>query len=159
MENTNKMTEQRENLKKTSKTVKELMEAGKIKATNLNDALLESYNVKKKNHVWLTLEQWQTAGYSVRRGETAQMIWGKKIDKTIEAGEAFFYFPILFVFSNSQVDRTVKNFNSESVKSETVPETIPPVSKPATGEDLPFYPIICISYLLILNLYREMEIN
>jgi hypothetical protein len=138
MENTNKMTERKENLKKTSKTVKELMEAGKIKATNLNDALLESYNGKKKNQVWLTLELWQTAGYSVRKSETAQMIWGKKVDKTNETGEAFCYFPILFVFSNSQVDRTMKNFNSEAVKAETLPETNPPVSEPETGDDLPF---------------------
>ena len=86
----------------------------------------------------MTLEQWQTAGYSIRKGETAQMIWGKKVDKTNDANEAYSYFPILFVFSNSQVDRTVKNFNSESVKSETVPETIPPVSEPVAGDDLPF---------------------
>ena len=56
-----------------------------------------------------------------------------------EAGEAFSYFPILFVFSNSQVDRTVKNFNSATVKSETVPLTEPDtVFGPVTGEDLPF---------------------
>jgi len=135
---TNKISERKAALRETSNTVEELMKTGKIKAINLNDGLLVFYNGKRKNAVWMTLEQWQTAGYSVRKGETAQMIWGKKIDKTNEAGEAFSYFPILFVFSNSQVDRTVKNFNSAAVKSETVPETIPPVSEPATGEDLPF---------------------
>ena len=114
------------------------MKNGKIKATNLNDGLLAFYNGKKKNQVWMTLEQWQTAGYSVRKGETAQMIWGKRVDKQNEAGEAFSYFPILFVFSNSQVDRTVRNFNSAAGKSETLPETNPPVSKPVTGDDLPF---------------------
>jgi len=106
-----KMTERRENLKQTSNTVKELMEAGKIKATNLNYALLESYNGKKKNQVWLTLELWQTAGYSVRKGETAQMIWGKKQESTNkETGETYSYFQILFVFNNTQVERTVRNF-------------------------------------------------
>ena len=135
---TNKISERKAALRETSNTVEQLMKDGKIKATNLNDGLLAFYNGKSKNKVWMNLEQWQTAGYSVRKGETAQMIWGKKIDKTNDAGEAFSYFPILFVFSNSQVDRTVKNFNSESVKSETVPETIPPVSEPATGDDLPF---------------------
>jgi hypothetical protein len=135
---TNKISERKAALRETSNTVEQLMKDGKIKATNLNDGLLAFYNGKRKNAVWMTLEQWQTAGYSVRKGETAQMIWGKKIDKTNEAGEAFSYFPILFVFSNSQVDRTEKNFNSAAVKSETVPETIPPVSEPATGEDLPF---------------------
>ena len=135
---TNKISERKAALRETSNTVEDLMKNGKIKASNLNDGLLAFYNGKSKNKVWMTLEQWQTAGYSIRKGETAQMIWGKKIDKTNEAGEAFSYFPILFVFSNSQVNRTVKNFNSAAVKSETVPETIPPVSEPATGEDLPF---------------------
>jgi hypothetical protein len=136
MENTNKMTERRENLKKTSKTVKELMEAGKIKATNLNNALLESYNGKKKNQVWLTLELWQTAGYSVRKGETAQMIWGKKQESTNkETGEAYSYFQIVFVFNNTQVERSSHNFKEpELAKTDTeqslVPETV--------GEDLPF---------------------
>ena len=115
-----------------------MMDAGKIKAANLNDGLLAFYNGKKKNQVWMTLEQWQTAGYSVRKGETAQMIWGKKVDKTNEAGEAFTYFPILFVFSNTQVDRTVRNFNSAAGKSETLSQTNPSVLEPLVGEDLPF---------------------
>ena len=135
---TSKISERKAAIRLTSNTVEELMKNGKIKATNLNDGLLAFYNGKKKNQVWMTLEQWQTAGYSVRKGETAQMIWGKKVDKQNEAGEAFSYFPILFVFSNSQVDRTVRNFNSASVKSETLPETSPPVSEPVTGDDLPF---------------------
>ncbi len=109
------MTERRENLKKTSKAVKELMEAGKIKATNLNDALLESYNRKKKNQVWLTMELWQAAGYSVRKGETAQMIWGKKQESTNkETGEPYSYFQIVFVFNNSQVERSSWNFKENS---------------------------------------------
>jgi antirestriction protein ArdC len=139
MENTNKMTERRENLKKTSSTVKELMEAGKIKAANLNDALLESYNGKKKNQVWLTLELWQAAGYSVRKGETAQMIWGKKQESTNkETGETYSYFQIVFVFNNTQVDRNVRNFNSEAGKSKSHPEITLPVSGPVTDEALPF---------------------
>jgi hypothetical protein len=136
---TNKISERKAALRETSNTVEDLMKNGKIKATNLNDGLLAFYNGKSKNKVWMTLEQWQTAGYSVRKGETAQMIWGKKIDKTNDAGEAFSYFPILFVFSNSQVDRTVKNFNSAAVKSEAVPSAeSDTVYGPVTGDDLPF---------------------
>ncbi|MCK9400871.1 MAG: ArdC family protein [Bacteroidales bacterium] len=117
----------------------ELQKNGKIKTANLNDALLEFYSGKKKNQVWMTLEQWQTAGYSVRKGETAQMIWGKKVDKTNKAGEGFSYFPILFVFSNSQVDRTVRNFNSAAIKSETLPQAdVASALGPVAGEDLPF---------------------
>jgi antirestriction protein ArdC len=134
MENTNKMTERRENLKKTSNTVKELMEAGKIKATNLNDALLESYNGKKKNQVWLTLELWQAAGYSVRKGETAQMIWGMKVIKTSESNEEYSYYPVAYVFNNTQVDRSSRNF-----KENPVPESRVPVMADANvTADLPF---------------------
>jgi len=135
---TSKISERKATLRLTSNTVEELMKNGKIKATNLNDGLLAFYNGKKKNQVWMTLEQWQTAGYSVRKGETAQMIWGKKVNKTNEAGEAFYYFLILFVFSNSQVDRIVRNFNSAAGKSETVPQTNHPVLEPVAGEALPF---------------------
>jgi len=136
---TSKISERKAALRVTSNTVQELMDAGKIKASNLNDGLLAFYNGKKRNQVWMTLEQWQTAGYSVRKGETSQMIWGKKVDKTNEAGEAFSYFPLLFVFSNSQVERTVRNFNSAAVKSETLPEAAAsPISGPVTGDDLPF---------------------
>jgi hypothetical protein len=67
------------------------------------------------------------------------MIWGKKVEKTNEAGEAFTYFPILFVFSNTQVERTVRNFNSAAVKSETLPQAdVASALVPVTGEDLPF---------------------
>jgi len=135
---TNKISERKAALRETSNTVEDLMKNGKIKASNLNDGLLAFYNGKSKNKVWMTLEQWQTAGYSVRKGETAQMIWGKKVDKTNEAGEAFTYFPILFVFSNTQVDRTVRNFNSAAGKSETLPQTNPSVLEPVVSEDLPF---------------------
>jgi antirestriction protein ArdC len=136
---TSKISERKATLRLTSNTVQELMDAGKIKAANLNDGLLAFYNGKKRNQVWMTLEQWQTAGYSVRKGETAQMIWGKKVDKTNEAGEAFSYFPILFIFSNTQVERTVRNFNSAAVKSETLPQVdVASALDPVTGEDLPF---------------------
>jgi len=86
--------------------------------------------------VWLTLELWQAAGYSVRKGETAQMIWGKKQESTNkETGEPYSYFQIVFVFNNAQVERTVRNFKEPATdKTETdqalVPETV--------GEDLPF---------------------
>jgi hypothetical protein len=136
---TSKISERKAALRLTSNTVQELMDAGKIKASNLNDGLLAFYNGKKKNQVWMTLEQWQTAGYSVRKGETSQMIWGKKVDKQNEAGEAFSYFPILFAFSNSQVEKTVRNFNCAALKSETLPEAAASsISGPVTGDDLPF---------------------
>lgn len=136
MENkTNKMAERRENLKKTSNTVKELMAAGKLKATNINDGLLEHYSGKAKNRVYMTLEQWQAAGYQVRKGETAQMIWGKKEESTNkETNEAYTYFQINFVFNNTQVDRQVRNFKETTPATEESGST----SSPDNSEDMPF---------------------
>jgi hypothetical protein len=37
----------------------------------------------------MTLDQWQSAGYSVRKSETAQMIWGMKVTKTNENNEEY----------------------------------------------------------------------
>ena len=52
-----------------------------------------------------------------------------------ESGETDSYFQIVFVFNNTQVERTVRNFKEPATdKTETaeaiVPETV--------GEDLPF---------------------
>jgi uncharacterized protein YrrD len=90
---TSKISERKAALRETSNTVQELIDSGKIKAANLNDGLLAFYTGKRKNLVWMSLEQWQLAGYSVRKGETAQMIWGKKVSPkdrlTISAGLFF----------------------------------------------------------------------
>jgi antirestriction protein ArdC len=78
----------------------------------------------------MTLEQLQTAGYSVRKGETAQMIWGKKQESTNkETGQTSSYFQIVFVFNNNQVERSVRNFKepaTDKTETDTVfaPETV-----------------------------------
>lgn len=135
MENKNKYSERREQLRKTSDEVAELQKNGKIKAENLNDALLEFYSGKKKNQVWMIIEQWQSTGYSVRKGETAQMIWGKKISKTNDAHEEFSYFPVMFVFNNTQVERSSRNFKEKN----PIPESrVPEMAEAAINADLPF---------------------
>jgi hypothetical protein len=101
MENKNKYSERREQLRKTSDEVAELQKSGRIKTANLNDALLEFYSGKKKNQVWMTLEQWQSAGYSVRKGETDQMIWGMKVTRTNDSNEEYSCFPVVFIFNNT----------------------------------------------------------
>jgi hypothetical protein len=63
------------------------------------------------------------------------MIWGKKQESTNkETGETYSYFQILFVFNNSQVDRTVRNFKENYQTDENgkiIPDNIP-------EGDLPF---------------------
>jgi len=134
MENKNKYSERREQLRKISNEVAELQKDGKIKAANLNDALLELYSGKKKNQVWMTLEQWQSAGYSVRKGETAQMIWGMKITKTNETNEEYSYFPVAYVFNNTQIERSSRNFKESSLPEPMVSE----IADTTVNVDLPF---------------------
>ncbi len=134
MENKNKYSERRDHLRKISDEVAELQKNGKIKTANLNEALLEFYSGKKKNQVWMTLEQWQSASYSVRKGETAQMIWGKKVSKTNESNEEFSYFPVVFIFNNTQVERSPRNIKENSIPESRVPE----MANTAFNADLPF---------------------
>lgn len=134
MENKNKYSERKEQLRKICGEVTELQKNGKIKTANLNDALLEFYSGKKKNQVWMTLDQWQSAGYSVSKGETAQMIWGMKVTKTNENNEEYSYYPVAYVFNNSQVERSSRNFKETPVPESRVPET----ADAAINTDSPF---------------------
>jgi len=81
----------------------------------------------------MTLEQWQSASYSIRKGETAQMIWGKKVSKTNESHEEFSYYPVVFVFNNTQVERSSRNFKENPISQSQVPET----ADVAVNSDLP----------------------
>lgn len=134
MENKNKYSERREQLRKISDEVAELQKNGKIKAANQNDALLEFYSGKKKNQVWMTLEQWQSAGYSVRKGEFAQMIWGMKVTKTNQNCEEYSYYPVAYVFNNTQVERSSKTFKASQAPESRVPE----MADAAVNDSLPF---------------------
>jgi len=46
----------------------------------------------------------------VRKGETAQMIWGMKVTKTNSSNEEYSYFPVAYIFNNTQVERSARNF-------------------------------------------------
>jgi hypothetical protein len=58
----------------------------------------------------------------LRKGETAQLIWGKKVTKTNDALEEFSYFPVVFVFNNTQVERSPWNFKKIPIPDSGVPK-------------------------------------
>lgn len=63
------------------------------------------------------------------------MIWGKKQESTNkETGESYSYFQILFVFNNTQVERSVRNFKEKEIETDQNGNIIPE----DLGEDLPF---------------------
>lgn len=93
----------RQNLKGTSATLRELKENGSIKT--INEGLKNIYSLQGNKEL-RTFEQWQKAGYKIKRGEKALYLWGKQTEKTItENGEEkeIQFFPIIPVFSENQV--------------------------------------------------------
>ena len=111
-ENTNSAVNQRRaKLRELSNTVKAQMEAGEIKADNINDGLIEHYK-QEASDVFLTMEQWSKVGYSVKKGATSVQVWGKPKTKNGDNGEEFTYHPLVYLFSNRMVHRSKRNQNS-----------------------------------------------
>lgn len=104
---TRKTNPRREELKKLSAGLKELVKMGTI--PTINEGLKEIY--KSNGHYELkTLRQWNRVGKRVIKGEKALLLWAsprkidiKKAEKDKEADKMDF-FPICYVFSNKQVE-------------------------------------------------------
>lgn len=95
--------QKREYLKNISAPLLELKNMGEIKS--VNEGLKNIYSLQGNKEL-RTFEQWQKAGYQVKRGEKALYLWGKQTEKTItENGEEkeIQFFPIIPVFSENQV--------------------------------------------------------
>lgn len=108
MKSFSNIQEKRQYLKGISDTLRELKENGSIKT--INEGLKAIYS-EQGNTELKTFEQWQRAGYQVKRGEKALYLWGRQTEKTIsENGEEkeIQFFPIIPVFSNTQVYNTKK---------------------------------------------------
>ena len=69
--------EKRQYLKGISATLRELKENGSIKT--INEGLKNIYSLQGNKEL-RTFEQWQKAGYQVKRGEKALYLWGKQTE-------------------------------------------------------------------------------
>lgn len=93
-------------LKALSVQVKELIDTGELEAATVNQGLVELY--RQQGHTRLkTFHQWKDAGYSIKKGSKALLLWGepreiKHPDPEAEEDE-FKYFPLCYVFSENQV--------------------------------------------------------
>lgn len=110
-------------LSNTLKATKELDPTFAPDAITVNDLL--TYYYKLKGHAELkTFKEWINAGYCVRKGETALLLWatpiarnkkeeGEKSQQTKEEekGKEDFY-PICCVFSNQQVSKLENGNNA-----------------------------------------------
>lgn len=103
----------RDVLKKLSREVKPLIDEGKFKT--INEAILNEFYKKDGNETFRTFDQWKQAGFKVKKGERAFLLWAKPVGNE-ESDEPKFY-PIVFLFSNLQVE--------EFKKGETMVEEAP----------------------------------
>lgn len=93
----------RQELKKISNTLRTAKEQGEIKT--INEGLVKLYTEQGNSNL-KTYDQWQKEGKQVKKNEKALYLWSKETEKTIEENgevKTFTYFPILPVFSESQV--------------------------------------------------------
>ena len=103
MNNTSNIQAKRMELKEISKPFLELKTAGNI--ATVNEGLKSVYNQQGHNTL-KTFDQWEKAGYHVKRGQKALYIWGKQTAKTVtEDGQPkeIKYFPLVALFSDLQV--------------------------------------------------------
>lgn len=105
----------REQLKAISKAAKVLVAAGAF--DSVNEAIIETVYNDKENHTFKTFNQWISEGYKIIRGSKAYPIWAKPTrGKNFEQGadkDEYKYFPICYLFSNTQVTKggEIENLN------------------------------------------------
>ncbi len=101
---TEKMKQKRDKLRKLSQEAETLKKDGEVET--INEGLKVLY--KKQGHETLkTFKQWKTDGFNVKKGETALLLWAKPLHVLNEEPEpdGTPFFPVVNVFSNSQVER------------------------------------------------------
>jgi hypothetical protein len=104
----------REQLKALSKAAKLLVQGGIF--DNVNEAIIETVYNDKQNHTFKTFNQWISEGYKIIKGSKAYPIWAKpKKGQNHTEGEKdeYKFFPICYLFSNTQVTKggEIENLN------------------------------------------------
>lgn len=103
--------EKRKALRELSKIAKTMMQ-GECEGMSVNEILIDEFYSDEENNEFKTLHDWNKAGFKVKKGATAFVVWGKPKPKKKgeepkqsqnpeEAEEEFF--PLCYLFSNAQV--------------------------------------------------------
>ena len=116
METTTKLINiNREKLIILSNAARELQQE-ECEGMTINEILIEEFYTDAKNTEFHTFGDWRKKGMSVKKGEKAFLIWGRKRDnkeaqpekeepKQDEEGEKYRFFPLCYLFSNAQVQK------------------------------------------------------
>lgn len=109
-------------LDELSRAVQPLVKDGKYAL--INDALINEIYRCGDHKEFKTFQEWKKEGYSVKKGEKAFLVWGRPVDKQRseeqvakgqqpdEPDERKF-FPLSFLFSNAQVERTTQRKDAQ----------------------------------------------
>jgi hypothetical protein len=98
----------REELKALSAGFKMLIKCGAI--GSINEGLANYY--REQGHAELkSYRRWQDEGFQVKKGSKALLLWGEPVrrkdkEPTEPAEDDFSFFPVAYVFSNLQVEKT-----------------------------------------------------
>lgn len=110
MKKNSKIEKKREELKSLSMPIKALVKNGVY--STINQGLKSLYAME--GHTELkTIQQWNRAGKRVKKGEKSLLLWGsprkfEAVNKETKEVAEMDFFPICFVFSNSQVTDSKK---------------------------------------------------
>lgn len=101
--------EKRKALRALSADAKELQET-EFPDLKINEIIIEQFYKTSEHSEFNTLMEWNRKGFTVNKGETAFVIWGKpkavqNAEKKPEAveDEENDFFPLCYLFSNAQV--------------------------------------------------------
>ena len=99
----------RQELKKLSIEVKPHVQEGTF--PTINGAIMELKYRKDGHEKFQTYNQWKEAGFQVKKGEKAFLLWAKP--KQLDETEEGKFFPMVYLFSNLQVEPKQHNENSK----------------------------------------------
>jgi poly-D-alanine transfer protein DltD len=98
--------ETREHLKRLSNAVKDMVKNGEF--TTVNEAIIKTAYQNAEHQVFKKFREWKAEGKRIKKGAKAFPVWAKPKDmKKIEhptLEEDFSFFPVCYLFSNSQVE-------------------------------------------------------
>jgi len=121
--------EKRKQLIELSKEARQLMESGEYET--VNEALTDLYRQQNKNiKEFNTFNQWKGSGHIVKKGAKAFLVWGQPRTATqtpegSQEPEEFKYWPLCYLFANTQVIKPGTEKAEKPVKQVKEKEPLP----------------------------------
>lgn len=96
-----------------SKQAKEIQEM-EDEPRNINSILIDDFYTNSDNKEFFTFHEWIKKGHTVKKGEKAFLVWGRKrksnqdqptAEPKTEEEKQFSFYPLCYLFSNAQVQK------------------------------------------------------